>query len=245
MANRTYAPRPIAEWPRRSLLGGLPAAARERLLELGTLRQVAAGETIIMEGATEPREVFLLLQGTTKVTGTTENGDTVLLSIRADGDLVGELAALDDSPRLAMVTTIRPCVVRRIGQREFLDYLSAYPDAALAVSRTVSAKLRGATWHRVEYGSSPVPVRVARMLMLLAREHGEPSPQGTRILLPLTHPDVAGLVAAKEPTVQKALAALRHDQVIAKGYREIVIRDWAALHSVAGLTEIPPKYQVG
>jgi CRP/FNR family transcriptional regulator, cyclic AMP receptor protein len=243
MVNRMNAPRPIAEYPRRSLLGGLSPKTRNRLLELGTLQQIAAGETIITEGATDPIEVFVLQQGTTKVTSSTETGDTVLLSIRASGDLVGELAALDNRPRLARVTTIRPCVVRRIGQREFLEFLKEHPDAVLAVSRTVSAKLRNATWHRVEYGSSPVPTRVARMLMLLAREHGEPSPKGT--LIPnLTHPDVAGLVSAKERTVQNALATLRRSGVISQGYGKIIIRDWAALHSVAGITEIPPEYGV-
>lgn len=245
MANHVNGPRPVGGWPQRSLLGGLPTATRDRLLELGTLRQIAAGETIIVEGATEPLDVFVLLQGTTKITSNTETGDTVLLSIRADGDLVGELAVLDNNPRLARVVTVRPCVVRRIGQCEFLDFLSAHPDASLAVSRTVSAKLRNSTWHRVEFGSSPVRTRIARMLMLLARDHGEPTAEGTLVRLNLTHPDMAGLVGAKEPTVQKALAALRRDNVIAQGYRQICVRDWAALQEVAGITEIPPEYGVG
>ncbi|QXJ21186.1 Crp/Fnr family transcriptional regulator [Actinomadura graeca] len=244
MANHNDAPRPVGGWPRRSFLGTLDAPDRARLLKLGTSRQIAAGETLIMEGTTEPREVFVLLQGCAKVTSATDGGDTVLLSIRADGDLVGELAVLDDCPRLARVTTIGPCVVRRIGQPEFLEFLAASPGAFLAVSRIVSARLRNATWHRVEYGGSSVPVRIARMLMMLAREHGRPAAEGTLITLPLTHPDMAGLVGAKEPTVQKALASLKHRKVIDKGYREIVIRDWPALHTAAGITEIPPEYGI-
>ena len=244
MANRSNAPRSLAQYPRRSLLGGLSAETRDCLLELGTLTQIAANETFITEGATGSTDVFVLRQGTTKVTSSTESGDTVLLSIRASGDVVGELAALDNGPRLAAVTTIRPCVVQRIHQREFLGFLNAYPEAALAVNRTVSAKLRNATWHRIESGGSPVPIRVARMLMLLSRERGDPSSRGTRVP-DVTQSDIAGLVSAKERTVQKALAELRHNGVIFQGYGEIFIRDPAALHSFAGITEIPPEYGVG
>ncbi|TDD93939.1 Crp/Fnr family transcriptional regulator [Actinomadura rubrisoli] len=234
---------PIGGWRPRSLLGGLSAITRARLLELGGLRQIAAGETIIMEGATESRDVFVLLQGTAKITSGTDSGGTVLLSIRADGDVVGELAALDGNPRLARVTTIRPCVARRIGQREFLDFLSAHPDASLAVNRIVSAKLRGATWHRVE-SANPAPIRVARVLMLLAHEHGEPSAEGI-VIRPLTQPDIADLVSAKERTVQKALATLQRDGAIVQGYRKIIIRDREALCSAAEISEIPPEYGIG
>jgi CRP-like cAMP-binding protein len=135
-------------------------------------------------------------------------------------------------------------VVRRIGQREFLAFLTRHPDAALAVNRIVVGKLRNATWHRIEYGSSPAPIRLARVLIHLAGEHGEQVPEGTLIGLSLTQPDLAALAGAREPTVQKVLRSLRKDGVIHTGYRQIVIRDAAALHAIAGITEIPPEYGV-
>ena len=242
MSTHSTFPRPVGGYPPRSLLGSLAPATRQRLLRLGTLQQIAAGETIIIEGATHPIEVFLLLQGSVKVTSSTEDGHTILLSIRGAGEVVGELAALDGSPRLATVSTVRPCVVRRIGPREFRRFLDENPDADRAVTRTVTGKLRNATWHRVENGS-PVPTRVARSLLMLARVHGRPSPEGT-VIPDVTHPDMAGLVNASERTVQKALAELRHSGVISQGYKKIIIRDWQALRSFTGITQIPPEYGV-
>jgi CRP-like cAMP-binding protein len=226
------------------MLGCLPADTRDDLLRLGTVQQFGSGETILVEGASDSRDVYVLLEGSVKVVSNTEDGTAVLLSIRADGDLIGELASLDDSPRLASVITIRSCVVRRIGQDPFLTFLTTHPDASLAVHRSVSAKLRNATWHRVEYGSSPVPIRLARLLIQLATQYGEHGPEGIAIQLSLTHHELAALVAAREPSVQKALRSLRRDKVINTGYRRIFIRDWAALHSIAGITEIPPEYGV-
>jgi CRP-like cAMP-binding protein len=228
------------KWPPHSVLAGLSADTREDLLGLGTIQQFGSGETIL-GGGRDSRDVYLLLDGIVKVVSNTEDGATALQSIRTDGDLVGELASLSDSPRLATIVPIRSCVVRRIGQDPFLAFLRTHPDASLAVNRSVSAQLRNATWHRVEYGSSPVPIRLARLLIQLAIQHGELVPEGIAIQLSLTYLDLAALDAARGPAVHKALASLRHDEVIAQGYRRIVVRDWEALRSIAGITEIPPE----
>ncbi|WP_314174765.1 Crp/Fnr family transcriptional regulator [Streptomyces winkii] len=234
----------MGEWPPHSLLGGLPPDEREDLLRLGSVQRFGAGETMLVEGDRDSRDVYVLLKGAVKVVGNTEDGTAVLLSIRADGDLLGELASLDGSPRLAGVVTIRTCTVRRIGQQAFLGFLRTHPGASLAVSRSVSAKLRNATWHRVEYGSAPVPVRLARLLIQLATQHGEPADEGTAIRLPLTQTELAALAGAREPTVQRALRALRQEGAIGIGYRRIVVHDWAALHEAAGISEIPPAYGI-
>lgn len=235
-------PRRAGHWPPHSLLGCLQPDARADLLRRGTAERFDSAQTMLVEGSRDARDVYVLLNGAVKVVSNTAAGTTVLLAIRAGGDLLGELAALDGRPRLASVITIRPCLVRRIGQDAFLSWLTTYPYASLAVNRTVTAKLRHTTWHRVEFSGSPAPVRLARLLLQLAIQHGDPDPEGTAIQLSLTQADLAGLAGAHMPTAQKALRALRRDGVIICGYRRIVIRDWAALRAIAGIAEIPPEY---
>ena len=229
------------EWPAYSLLGGLSPEAREDLLCLGSDQGFEAGETLLVEGDLK-KDVYVLLDGAVKCVSNTENGTAVLLAIRAAGDLVGELAGLDGSPRLAGVQALRPCATRRIGQDSFLAFLRTHPDASLDVSRSVAAKLRNATWHRVEYGSASVPTRLARLLLQLASQHGTPVPGGVEIRLRLTQSELAALAGAREPTVQKALGALRREDIVRSGYRRIVVRDWAALRTAAGISEFPPEY---
>jgi CRP-like cAMP-binding protein len=233
-------------WPPHSLLGGLPSGEREDLLRLGSVQRFDVGETLVVEGDRDSREVYVLLDGVVKVVSNTEEGTAVVLSIRADGDLIGELASLDGSPRLATIVAVRRCTVRRIGQQAFLEFLRTHPGAALAVSRSVSGKLRNATWHRVEYGSASAPVRLARLLIQLATQHGEPGPDGsgTVIRLSLNQAELGALIGAREPTVQVALRELRRDGVLATGHLRIVVRDWAGLCKAAGLSEIPEEYGV-
>ncbi|WP_371784271.1 Crp/Fnr family transcriptional regulator [Streptosporangium subroseum] len=229
--------------PPATLLGSLNPETRERFLSLGAFAQVAGGETLIMEGDRRSKHVFLITQGYVKVVSNSVDGKVVLLAIRSDGDLIGEFASLDGSPRLASVVTVGPCFVYRIGQRDFLDFLAGHPDAAHAVNASVVGKLRHATWHRIEFGTSPVPVRVARVLIYLAARYGERT--GKSVLIgSLTQPELAAMIGARENSVHKILRSMRERGVISTEYGRILIRDHQALCADAGITEIPPEYGV-
>ena len=81
------------------------------LAVLLVLWHMSPGLVLIREG--DPgTAVYLLLAGSVKVTGATDEGGS-LLAIRVGGDLVGELAVLDGRPRVATVTTPGPVLSRR------------------------------------------------------------------------------------------------------------------------------------
>ncbi|WP_067173172.1 Crp/Fnr family transcriptional regulator [Microtetraspora niveoalba] len=237
-------PRRVGPWPRGSLLAALEPEIRDELLRLGTWQQFASGDFLLMEGDRSSKHVFLIAGGCVKVVSHTDDGKTALLAIRMDGDVVGELASLDGSPRAATVIAVGSCDVRRISQSAFLAFLSRHPAAALAMSRTVAGKLRHATWQRVAFSTSPVPVRLARVLLYLAARFGEQRPEGVLIRVHLSQPDLAALVGAREHSVHKGLRALREKGVIHTGYRKILIIDMNALKEEAGDTGIPPEYGV-
>jgi CRP-like cAMP-binding protein len=225
------------QWPVRSLLGSLPIATREALLQLGTLCQYEAGKVLVREEE-RSTHVILLIDACVKVVASTVSGGNALLDIRVGGDLVGELAALDGQPRSASVVTAGPSIVRLIKQPDFATLLERHPDAAIAVSRGIAAKLRWATRRRIDFGAGEVKVRLAHVLVELTESYGEPAAEGMVIGTSLTQPELAALVAAAEPTVHKALATLRHDRVIKTGYRRITVLDKHRLRLVAGL---PPE----
>jgi CRP-like cAMP-binding protein len=211
-----------------SLLGGLSGVARERMLTLGAKRQYPGSGRILIREGDNDSVVYLLLAGVVKVSGSTGSGEA-LLAIRVGGDMVGELAALDGRPRLATVTTAGPIIARVIGQGEFISFLRRHPDAALAITRGVGDKLRSATARRVDFTGCDVPTRFARVLLELAVRYGQRSQAGTVIRCPLTQTELAGLVGAAEPTIQRALRQLREDGVAATGYRETTVLDMVAL----------------
>lgn len=236
-------PRRIGAWPPATLLGSLTPSVREEMLTLGTFSQFASGETLLMEGDQNSRHLYLIIQGYVKAISNSEDGKVVLLAIRSDGDLIGEFAALDNRPRVATVSTVGPCFLRKISQRDFLEFVERRPDAGRAVYASIVAKLRHATWHRIEFGTSPMPVRVARVLLFLASRYGEPAPGGV-LIGSLTQPELAAMIGAREHSVHKILRGMRERGVLATRYGRILVLDRAALTSEAGISEIPPEYGV-
>lgn len=230
---------PPAPWPSVSLLGALPRETGRALLSLGTPRTYGPGSTLMNEGD-RTTHVVLVLDGCVKVMGTTAGGRPSLLAIRAGGDLVGEQAALDGGNRSATVVSASHARTRDIGQREFLGFLHTCPGAALVLSQYVSAKLRRSTRYRVDLGGSPVLARLCRVLLELADSHGRRVPDGLLIGLPLTQPELAALVGAAVPSLERAIRLLRDEGVLTTGYRRLVLHDSEALNRRLGEPSLRP-----
>jgi CRP/FNR family transcriptional regulator, cyclic AMP receptor protein len=221
-----------SQWAPGSLLAELPDAARDRLLELGRPVTFPVGSSLIREGAAETT-AMLILTGCVKVTGATEDGGTVLLALRAAGELVGELAALDAKPRSATVVAVRPTLTRLLTAPVLREYLRRTPDAAEAMHRAMAAKLRGATRYRIDAGSGTATARLARVLDNLLSTHAQPSVGGLRITVPLSHTDLAALANMSDASVQRALRSLRTSGVVATRYRGLLVREPDLLRAIA------------
>src|SRR5512138_2638568 len=164
-----------APWSPGTLLAQLSAPTAAALLALGAEQPMPAGRVLMREGSTESH-VVIIRRGTAKVTVEMADGRPALLSIRCAGDLLGEMAALSGAPRSATVTMCGRGVIRAISRREFAPFLSARPDAALALTTMVGERLRWSNRRRVDFTAFPVRVRVARILTDLAERHGRSDP---------------------------------------------------------------------
>lgn len=224
--------RPV-RWPPQTFLGMLTEHTREELLTLGIIKEYLPDSSLMLEGD-KTTDVVALIDGWVKVVGSTQDGGQALLSLRVGGDLVGEQSALDDVPRSAAVISAGITVARVIGQQEFLRFLQARPDAAIAVGRALSSELRWATRRRIDFSGLSVVVRLARILLELARLYGQQNAVGNvELQYTLTQPEFAAMVGASEPAVHKSLRQLRDSKIVETGYRRVTITDVAALETIA------------
>ncbi len=185
--------------------------------------------------------MVLLDTALAKVTVAMADGRQALLAIRMPGDIVGEISALNSTPRTATVTACRPAVIRVIHRNEFRSFLRGNPEVALEVAGLVADRLRWANRRRVDFASYPVKVRLARVLWEIATAYGSRSPLGLVINVRLTQAELATLCGAAEISLQKALRALRSAGIIDTGYREIVVRDPEGLRAVAELDSLAAR----
>jgi CRP/FNR family cyclic AMP-dependent transcriptional regulator len=225
-----------------TLMGALPESDAQALGRLGSVRRFRPGEALMTEGG-EGTEVFIILEGLARVVSNTQDGRLVMLAIRVAGDIIGELAVLDEGPRSATVQAAGPLIARAIPASRFLAYLQERPQAAFALQRVVSRKLRTATRRRIDLTGGRLVAKLARVLAHLALEHPVAEPTGVRIGVRITHDDLCGLTGASNAALERAVQQLREAALIATGpgRGRILVLDPDGLRQVGATGEPPPS----
>jgi CRP/FNR family cyclic AMP-dependent transcriptional regulator len=211
----------------------LPAPERAGLQALGSPRHYRPGATLFCEGDLSAF-VLLLTEGRVKVSMTTPDGKDVVLAVCTPGELLGELSAIDGSPRSATATAIDMVAARVVAAEDFRAFLAASAPAALALLVSLCGRLRTSDRHRVEFVALDSVGRVARRLVELAEQFGIPSPDGgVHIDVPITQEELAGWTGSSREAVGKALHALRRRGWIATSRRHITVANLEALKTRA------------
>ncbi len=103
--------------------------------------RVAPGDRICEEG--EPGDAFyLILSGRVQVSKFLELGTQHLLHELHPGQFFGELALLEDAPRIASVDALEETTLLAVTKNDFQELLNAHPEIAVPITRAVSARLR-------------------------------------------------------------------------------------------------------
>lgn len=215
-----------------SFLSRLPPHTREALLAVGAKRRFEAGRVLLREGELSDH-VELLLRGYVKVTELVGAVDR-LMAIRVPGDIVGETAMLTGRLRTATVTACGQVTSTVVSGAQFHHFLRQYPQAAVAMAATMGERLYWANIRRKDFAAYPADVRVARVLIELARICGRKADDGSTVIaVQLSQTELATMVGVAEPTAQKAIRELREANLIRTGYRLMTIVDINALDVVA------------
>jgi CRP/FNR family cyclic AMP-dependent transcriptional regulator len=187
---------------------------QREVLERAGRRHVHPAGTILLSEGSAAESVLVLLSGRVKVVALGASGYQSLLAIRVPGDVLGEMAAVDERRRSASVVAVEPIEVLRILVGDFVGILSSQPEITYALLRVVSTKLRVET---------TVAGRVAATIAELAADHGRLGASGIRITLPISQDDLAHLVGGSREAVVRALRALREEGLIRTERQRITI----------------------
>lgn len=224
-----------AEWPSTSFLAGLHNRALHDFVGRGELMRFHRGQALINEGD-ETSDIFLLLNASVKVTARLDGGGKALLAIRVGGDMVGEIAAMDQGARTASVSVCghEPLDTVRLSRAALHELLDAWPPAAVSLAAAVSRKLRAASRRQVDMINCTAKVGMARVVLELAEDYGYPAERGgTLVAVNITQIELGSLVGVGETTAQRALRDLRREGLITNAGRRLLVPNVAALRSAA------------
>jgi CRP/FNR family transcriptional regulator, cyclic AMP receptor protein len=208
-------------------LASLSVEEADAFRAAGFRRTYGANITLLHQ-ADEAGSVMVLLRGRAKI-AVIGSGREAIFGVVGPGDLVGELAALDNSPRSTTVTTLERVDALVVSRSDFLDLLDRHPRIALVILRMVARRLRYADAQRTQFATLDVAGRLAQRLLELCERFGTEHERGIEISLPLSQEELANWAGASREAVSKAFQLLRTLQIVETGRRRVTVLDLAAL----------------
>jgi CRP/FNR family transcriptional regulator, cyclic AMP receptor protein len=215
------------------LFEGLSAESLDRLAELFHHRTVPAG-TQLASAHQRGDKVFIILEGSVKVQHYTSEGAEVTLALLGPGNTVGEMGLVwpmvvgfgggGPTGHSADVITRETTTLVWMERRTFKECLESIPGLSQNLITQLIVRLRSANERIEALSILDVTGRVARQILTLAEEYGEPVGEGIRITLPLTQSDIAEMVAATRERVNHVMVRLKKDGIVSvAGRRHITV----------------------
>lgn len=206
-------------------LAGLAARLRRR-----TFRR----NEVIMHRGDPAGALHVIRSGRVKITLPSEQGEETVLALLGSGACFGEIAALDGGPRSATVTAVEPTETLALLREDLLSFARENPDFTLALVATLATRLRRADEWLEDAFFQDLDTRMARRLLELCEEHGQRTPEGITVDLPLTQSDLAGMLGVTRVSVNRLLGVYQDARVLRLGRGSFTVLRPDALRARAG-----------
>ena len=187
------------------LFEGMSPEEQDELRAMMTQTTLRRGETLFTEGDAGDR-LYILLSGKVKLGRTAADGRENMVAIMGPGDVFGEMALFDPSPRSTNAVAVSETRLAAIKHESFKRAQQLDPSISDQVIKTLARRLRHANEALADLVFSDVPGRVAKALLDLAERFGAPTEDGIHVPHDLTQEELAQLVGASRETINKSLA---------------------------------------
>lgn len=182
-------------------------------------------DSLILIEDDEGDALFIIRAGKVKVTSFSVTGKEIIFSILGAGDFFGDMSLLDGKPRSASVISMEESSVYILRRVDFHRIIEKHPNIALKLLKELTSRLRKADERIESLALLDVRGRVAGILLQLAGESGEKTPEGIVIRSRPTHQDLANMVGTTRETVTRILKQMENGNYIILSGKDVTILD--------------------
>ncbi|UFN51635.1 Crp/Fnr family transcriptional regulator (plasmid) [Roseomonas sp. OT10] len=218
---------------RTPLFRNLSDEALEAIAATATPRLFRAGQIMFLQGH-EPSYLHLLVRGWVKISHGTPGGDALTIRVMEPGDVPGCVAVFRRTPYPATATAIVDSQVLAWAAETFASLLKQHPGLARNALDMVGGRTEEMLQRLREFAMEPVERRIARVLLRLVGQAGQPAEDGTEVGFPLSRQDIAEMAGTTLHTVSRTLRAWERCGLVSGGRQRVAIRDGQALRAIAG-----------
>jgi len=199
-----------------------PQASLQALAVCSSLRSFSAGQPVLHEN--KPNAFALLVvKGRVRGVKRSEGGREMALETRRAGEVLTDGLLDPDGAVSNDWVAAETSLLLFLPKDEFLAQVRSVPEAALGLLRDFESRLNRVKGLACDLALADVQTRLYRALERLAREDGEPCPEGTLIRRCPTQQEIGNEIGACRETVSRMIAELARQQLVALKGRSLFI----------------------
>jgi CRP/FNR family transcriptional regulator, cyclic AMP receptor protein len=174
------------------------------------------------------RGVYLLCSGCVKLSMNSADGRELIARIAERGEALGLSSTVSGRPYELTAETLEPCRITFIKREDFLRLLNSDAEISVRTALHLSNNYHLACEQiRLLALSNSAGARLAKFLLEWCLSHGQQTPQGHKLILTLTHEEIAHLIGVARDS------EFRHQRIIQTRGASLLILKKAALEALA------------
>jgi CRP-like cAMP-binding protein len=209
---------------------GLAEESLEKAITHLALRNHPANRVILLENDWGG-SVYFIIEGWVKIRTHNADGREITLNIVGKGEIIGEMAALEEAPRSTDAITLTATTICSIPSQDFCSLLANEPKAGIRLAQLIAKRLRQLN-RRLRLREAESVERVADTLLFLAEGQGKSSQQGGIDIPNLPHRELSSISGLARETVTRTLTKLEKKGLIIRESDRICIPDLYALEEL-------------
>lgn len=167
--------------------------------------------------------MFIILDGSVKVSLFSENGREVILDIIGKGGFFGEMSIIDKMPRSANIITIDKTTTIMIKRNDFMNLLIQYPNISINILKELVGRLRKADDVINSLSIHDVLGRISRFITKIFISNEVPLVTGAVVDFSFTHKDIAARVGTTRESVTRALNKMLEKHILSIEDKKLTI----------------------
>jgi len=213
------------------LLDAMTPPQMQMVMNMTRMLEVKRGQRIYLEG--DPSDqLFLLKVGVVKISTSGDQQETILAFLYP-GDIFGELAMIEDSPRDHLATAHEDVVLCALNRDLLVRMAQETPALGYQITKVMGLRLKRFRTRIEELLYKSAQARIAHTLLDLASDYGIPDNEGILVPLRLNQADLGNLVGLARETVNTVLQDFKQRGLVEAGRRNIRIIDPTRLRAVS------------
>lgn len=205
--------------------------SREQCAEISSLFKIRHYEKnqILLSRGDIGLEVHFIASGSVRAHLYSPDGREVSYQDIFAGDMLGELAVIDEQPRSTDIIALEATTSLIINKADYLYLLDSVPGLALATMQKMARMIRFLTDKFYEQGAMGVSQRVRKEVARIATDRG--TAEGSTIVVENmpSHEELANRALTRREAVTRELRQLEKQGAVKRSHRQMIILNMDAL----------------